>query len=133
MLVIVVRKRLKELNKGPSVGVARIPVYGISKLAEFEYCNVKWDICYPNSSPYGLGPAVRIIPEDITVRIPPRCPKCGTELEESNNFWGGFTWKCVRCGFSKRNKDDQYIESDRAERIAKRLYEEGLPEGKESK
>ena len=61
--------------------------------------------------------------ENIEVEIPPRCPQCKTELEETKKFWGGYKWGCVNCGFTKKNSESWYIERDRVEKIAKRKFE----------
>jgi tRNA(Ile2) C34 agmatinyltransferase TiaS len=43
---------------------------------------------------------------DVRVRTPPKCPDCRTELEESQGFFGRYCWKCVKCDFKKKNKND---------------------------
>lgn len=131
-LFILVRNRQKELKKGPGIGVLNIPAYGIHKIADINYDGVKWEVCYPNPPPYSLVRNETINPNEIIVTSPPRCPKCGTELEESKSFWRGYVWKCVRCGFSKRSKENKYVVSERAEKIAKRHFEEELEKSNKS-
>ena len=61
----------------------------------------------------------------LHAKLPPRCPKCQTELEQEKSKVGGHTWKCVRCNFKKRNKKKYEVEREGAEKIARREWEEG--------
>jgi ribosomal protein L37AE/L43A len=63
------------------------------------------------------------MPHDLDIDTPPRCPKCETEIEQTRSFWGGYVWKCVKCGFQKRNRESYYREGERAEKIARREFE----------
>jgi hypothetical protein len=54
---------------------------------------------------------------------PPRCPECQTELEQKHQFFGGYRWECVQCGFKKRNRLSYYREADRALKILRREAE----------
>lgn len=111
------KKYLRELDK-PSAGFFSVPLSGWRTMGKLPYKDVIWDIQVPTE----LSPS-QTDPSDVEVKTPPRCQKCQTEIEEKRNFWGGFIWTCVRCGFKKRNKDSYYTESDRAEKIAKREFE----------
>lgn len=44
-------------------------------------------------------------------------------MKKSAVFWG-YIWDCVECGFKRRNRDSYYIEYKRAEKRAKRYYED---------
>jgi len=54
---------------------------------------------------------------------PPRCPECQTELEQTHQFFGGYRWECVQCGFKKRNRLSYYREANRALKILRREAE----------
>lgn len=95
---------------------------------ELSYVDVIWQIQTHGQSPI-LGFDLRKVnPSTIEANTPPRCPKCKTELEEESSFWGGYVWRCVQCGYKKRNRKNFYTESDRATRIAKREWEKHLEE-----
>lgn len=127
-VIIAVHKRIKRLQKlrdSPSLSVVSIPVYGWITIGEIEYAGVKWMIRAPAPPPFSLSyRGKNISPSDLKVEIPPRCPNCKTELEESPNFWGGYLWKCVRCGFQKKNKESYYKVVRYVEKIARREWEE---------
>lgn len=61
---------------------------------------------------------------DVEVKIPPRCPKCKTELEQSKSFWGGRNWKCPRGDFTNKSKKSFYELSESLEKIVRRDWEE---------
>lgn len=108
----------------PIIAVGTIPLFGYDYLGTLEYAGVLWRVRAPRS--YYSRPS----PSSVEVEPIPRCPKCQTELEESKRrFFPGYTWKCVKCGFTKNNRDSFYQESDRAERIAKSEIERLIREG----
>jgi len=80
-----------------------------------EYEGVKWQTMIPRIPLGTLTPEIAVVPV-------PRCPNCGTELEEHVGFWGGYIWECVNCGFKKRNKHNFDRESARVLKIAKQRY-----------
>lgn len=101
------------------------PTWGYIDFAEIELFDVKWRIKAPAPAPYsmeGFDPD-KVPPGQIDIDTPPRCPKCGTELEEKKNFWGVYNWDCVACGFRTSNNDSYYTVSDKVERIVKRQME----------
>ncbi len=59
----------------------------------------------------------------VDIELPPHCPKCDTELEETETFFGNNLWKCIRCGFSCKNKLSFYREALRAEKLAQSSWE----------
>lgn len=125
---ILVRKRLKQIRKsdvGPLVGF--LPRWGWIAIGEQEYAGVIWEVRVPKPDPYFSAyfskGVPRISPSEIDIATPPRCPNCGTELEQSRSFFIGYVWKCVRCGFKKRNRDSFFGEAERVERIARREWE----------
>ena len=63
-------------------------------------------------------------PEDIDINYYPRCPDCGTKLEEREGLIFGYIWKCVKCGYKTRNKDSFYDERTRVKKIAESEWEQ---------
>jgi hypothetical protein len=89
----------------------------LQKIDTVSYNDVTWDIVAPARHP-------RETPEDYAkrlptigeARIPPKCPKCGVQLEEKKGMiW--YSWHCVSCGFKKRSRDTFFTEGGRAEKI----------------
>lgn len=104
-VLVLVFIRLKTLNQ-KNVGMFTIPIWGFEDIGIIQYENVKWIVMSPREGP----PPCRVdtSPQRIQIRTPPRCLKCGTEIEQSHSFWGGYIWKCVGCGFKKRSQDSYY-------------------------
>jgi ribosomal protein L37AE/L43A len=128
VIIIAIRNRVKqlqELDVGPGAYyITSDPPFGWVTIGKLNYAGVVWRVREPASPvPWEPFNSSRISPSSIEVEIPPRCPKCETELEESHSFWGGYIWKCVMCGFQKRNRDSYYREKDRVEKIARREWE----------
>jgi sulfopyruvate decarboxylase subunit beta len=96
--------------------LATAPV--LHKVDTIAYQDVTWDIVAPpqNTLEKQADYAKRL-PTIGEARIPPKCPKCGVELEEKKNLILGYSWKCVSCGFKKRSRDTFFIEAGRAEKI----------------
>jgi len=125
-IIIVVFNRLKQLQGFKNVGRAFVittPLFGWTTVGKLNYAGVLWRIHAPAPSPLESFDPSSISQSSIEVETPPRCPKCETELEQSHNFWGGYIWRCVSCGFQRRNKDSYYQEAERAEKIARREWE----------
>jgi hypothetical protein len=89
----------------------------LQKIDTVSYKDVTWDIVAPARHP-------RETPEDYArrlptigeARIPPKCPKCGVQLEEKKGMiW--YNWQCVSCGFKKRSRDTFFTDGGRAEKI----------------
>ncbi len=96
------------------------------KVGEASYNGVKWNILGPRQRSFETPEEYeKRLPDSIDVQIPPRCPKCGVELEEKKGLLLGYIWKCIGCGFSKRNWKSYYLEADRAKRLWKRACETG--------
>lgn len=132
VIIIAKRNRIKKLQKldaGPGVFVISTPAFGWVTIGKLNYAGVVWRVSIPAPAPGESFNPLKITPSSIEVEIPPRCPKCETELEQSHSFWGGYIWRCVRCGFQKRNRDSYYREKDRVEKIARRDWERQLHEG----
>jgi hypothetical protein len=125
-IIIIIRKRnrqLQETDNGPSAYVIPTARWGWMTIEEIDYSGVVWRIDAPVPSPGSTFGPMTVSPKNIIVDTPPRCPKCKTELEESSSFWGGYIWKCVRCDFRKRNRNNYHFEAERVEKIARRDWE----------
>jgi len=116
-------KRLQELDSGPGVFVISQPIFGWVIIAKFNYVGLIWKVRAPATAPWESFDPSSISSSSIEIETPPRCPKCETEIEQEHSFWGGYIWRCVRCGFKKRNRDSYYREQERAEKIARREWE----------
>jgi len=126
-VLMLVRRRRKQIQDSEVVSpivIVRNPAFGWMPVGELFFRNVKWQIIAPRPAPWNFSWEVRnVSPSDIEVYTPPKCPKCGTEIEEEKGFWGGYIWKCVRCDFKMKNHHSYYGEADRAEKIARRDWE----------
>ena len=120
-IIIARSKQLQKSNTGPRVIIGPLKWTPIGKLP---FAGVVWKL---RASEFALmertiRPNIDV---EIDVEIPPRCPECETELEESHSFWGlWYNWSCVRCGFQKRNRHSYYQEQERAKKLARREWEE---------
>lgn len=77
------------------------PIYGWQTIDQIKYSKVLWRIRVPNHS--------AISSSSIDIEVPPRCPKCETQLEQSDNYlW--YTWHCIdeNCNFNKRTWNNMY-------------------------
>jgi len=121
IILLFIFRRVKHLKylDGPFVGVSYGAPYGWIPLGDIKYNKVIWRLRSPKSGLSGSDYSI----SRIDVKIPPRCPNCETELEESHSFWGGYIWKCVMCNFKNRNRESYYTEKKRVEKIARRTLE----------
>ena len=88
------------------------------KVDAVAYQGVTWDIVAPARHPLEMAADyARHLPTVGEAKIPPKCPKCGVELEEKKGLVYGHIWRCVACDFKKRNRDSFYTEAVRAEKI----------------
>ena len=124
ILVIAIRYRIKHLRKesNPLISIISVPYGNWRDVGKFTYADVIWIVRAPAPPWYELDPKP-ITPDDLDIDTPPRCPKCETEIEQTHSFWGGYIWKCVKCGFKKRNSESYYREEERVKKIAKREWE----------
>lgn len=100
--------------------VSVTPEYEWITIGKLDYAGVVWRVRTPAPASWEyFNPST----SSIKVETPPLCPKCETELEESRSFWRGYVWRCVGCGFQKRNRDSYYREAERAEKLARREWE----------
>jgi len=127
LILAVIYKRImkiRELDSRMAIGIISVPLYGWIKIGEYPYKGVIWVVQTPAETSWRGGIELsRIKIEEIDIDTPPRCPICKTEIEEYHNFFGGYIWKCVSCGFKKRNKESYFHQSDSVKRIVKREIE----------
>lgn len=124
--VLAIRKKtrmLRAMDVGVPVAVGRTAIYGWISLGYVFHLKVLWRVISPAPRPSNYPTEHYAAPSDIEIDLPPRCPRCKTELEERHRLWGGYTWLCVGCGFYTKSKNSFYLESDRVERIARRQIE----------
>jgi len=90
----------------------------LQKIDTVEYQGVAWDIVAPARLPRETPEEyAKRLPTVGEARIPPKCPKCCVQLEETKGMIYGHIWRCVSCGFKKRNRDPFFTEAVRAEKI----------------
>lgn len=90
----------------------------LHRIDTVSYKGVNWDILAPAQHPQETAANyAQRLPGIAEVRIPPKCPKCGIELEERKAMLFGYIWQCVSCGFTKRNRDTFATEAVRAGKI----------------
>jgi uncharacterized Zn finger protein (UPF0148 family) len=106
------KEKIKQIGSTPPAPPA------LQKIDAVAYQGVTWDIFAPVQHPHEQ-PAdyARRLPRAGEARYPPKCPKCGVELEEKKGLLFGHNWRCVACGYKKRNKDPFSVEAERAEKI----------------
>jgi ribosomal protein L37AE/L43A len=122
IFIIIHLMRKKKGRRFPLVVMGQ----DLEKVGTIDYSGVKWDVRAPVPSMYESPSSYENRLSDIIrVKIPPKCPKCGVELEERNTFFGGYLWSCVGCGFSKVNPVSFYTEAQRAERLWRGAHESG--------
>jgi len=109
---ITTREKIRQIGNAPPAPPS------LHKVDLVEYRGVTWDILAPAQHPLEK-PAdyAQRLPTIGEVRIPPKCPKCGVELEETKSMLFWHLWRCVSCGFRKRNRDSYVTEAVRAGKI----------------
>jgi len=124
ILAIAIRYRIKQLRKESHspISIISVPYGGWRNIGKLKYADVIWIVRAPAPPWHELDPEP-ISAYDLDLQTPPRCPKCETEIEQTQSFWGGYIWKCVKCGFHKRNRESYYREEERAKKIARRDFE----------
>lgn len=120
LLGIVIRriKHLRSRNLPSLPSVFTIPQWGYVTVGTLIYKGVVWRCRIPAPPPWEGLTIETARTERVDVETPPHCPKCDTEIEEHETFFGNYRWICVRCGFSQTNKMSFYHEAVRAEKLA---------------
>jgi hypothetical protein len=113
-IIVGIGYRKHQLNHR---GVAMILKFGDEypyKICDITYKDIVWEVFARSPNPP---------PRSSLLAKNEKCKKCGMRLEESESFFWGYLWKCIGCGFKKRNRDSFGKESERVERIADRELE----------
>ncbi|WJN45333.1 hypothetical protein QUH71_02290 [Priestia aryabhattai] len=110
---------IKAKNNDSLATFITTPLHGWRKIAEVDYCHVKWIVEEPI---HKIGQQTDV--NSIEVDSVARCPNCHAELEEKMNFFGRYLWICVVCNFKKSNKESMSKEAMRATRIAKNYLQQ---------
>lgn len=111
-------RKLKRANLPTLPLFYATPMWGHTRVAELKYRGVLWRILARNPAPWEEIKVRDLCRAGVEIETPPVCPKCKTELEETETFLGRFRWTCVRCGFSAKNKLSYVHEATRAEKLA---------------
>ena len=111
----------RNANRFRILGIQN-PHYGWRQLDDIPYAGVIWKIRAPKNQPFDIFEHEDI--KGIEAETRPRCPVCGTELDESKNIWGKYVWSCVNNDFKKINKENFSTERERVARIARRVWEQ---------
>ena len=124
-IVFAIHHRIKHLQKENwSPRPLRFePSGGWETIYKVEHAGVVWNVRVPVQASTFKRREVPTL-NALDIEIPPRCPDCGTELEETKSFWGWYVWKCVNCGFRKRNRDNCFKEERRVIKLARKRFEE---------
>lgn len=124
------RRILKEKNTPRFPCVLSGPALGYKIVGSLSYKNVIWQARIPASAPWLFPDREHEKFARIDIEVPPHCPKCDTEMEEKETFWGKFLWSCIRCGYKVRNEYSFYSEAVRAEKLAQSHWQEQCGKGK---
>jgi hypothetical protein len=126
LLVGSIVRRIRHLQEHnlPSLPLFfSIPRWGYWTVGTLTYQDVLWRVRIPAPRPWEGLSREEARSARVNVEIPPRCPKCDTELEEAETFFGNYRWSCLRCGFARKNSMSYYRESIRAEKLAQSWWE----------
>lgn len=130
VITVLIQKRRKSLQKEAlPIGVIRTPLYGWMNVGEIKYSGVVWRIEAPDPGPAMSRRGPLVTPKDLRVSMPPRCPKCKTELDQHKRFIGGYRWKCDMCNFKSWRWSSFYDKKNAVMRIARREVEKQMAQG----
>ncbi len=118
---IVVWKRYRKIRSHKPYPSLRVSVLGWQDIDTVDHAGVIWRVRISKDD--GFFDIDQIPASALNIALTPRCPKRGTELEESDRFWGGYTWKCVNFDFQKNNRGSFSTEAASVEKKAKRKWE----------
>lgn len=115
-IIILIRKKMHYYT----LPFGYVPMDGWLTIGDIDYEGVKWRVRTPRPTPMDIRRKDEI--PSIDIEMPPRCPKCETELETSDSYlW--YSWNCVNCGFKKRTWNSSSKIKHRVNKIAKREIE----------
>ena len=105
--------------------VDRDPAPSWEELRRVAYKGAIWVVQRDAMSPEAKQQAAGDYPggSQRRVLIPPKCPQCEAELEESRRLFRGYAWSCG-CGFRTESKDSFLQTKAQVERLQRRLREE---------
>ncbi len=124
--------RLRRIRSRRSYGPFGIAWarYGYTELGYPEWDGVLWRLRSPNPSPLArFAPPLEgsgSTPSEIAERLEvagPFCPRCKTELEQQEKFFGGYMWRCPREDFAQKKRRSIYEARDSAIRVFRRAVE----------
>ncbi len=104
------------------IAVTRHPLFGWREF-DVDYAEMSWRLVVPRPPSWHRTGALGFNATDARVDGRPRCPKCGTGLEERRTAFGRYRVKCVGCDFEVGQRDSFAVLAPRAERIGQRQLE----------
>ena len=114
---------LRQRNLPSIPSIFTIPRWGYVTVGTLTYKDVTWRVQVTAPPPWEVLSLSTAREKNVSIETPPRCPKCDTELEEAETFFGNYRWTCVRCDYSTKNNMSYYHESVRAEKLAQSWWE----------
>ena len=119
-----IRRHVKYLREASSpLPMADVtPRGGWAYIDDLAHAGVLWKVKVARLAPFD--------PLWLEVDTPPRCPRCRTEIEQTEPRWVAYRWGCPSptCGFRKANKRSYRREAAAVRKIAKRRVECRLEE-----
>ncbi len=104
----------------------------LATIDDMNFDDVLWTISVPLGQDEDGKPHAASQSPELTVRLPPRCPKCGFNLRESR-FESAYRWQCTACPFHRLSRQVFETVSARMRRIARQAWtvsddSRGLPQ-----
>jgi hypothetical protein len=112
---IILDIRLKTAQSNIYAGPIRQDNYDYQEIDEITYASVVWPIMRRVYGPYVQVPEPS--PDELVIDLPPRCPKCRTDLEQKKAFWGYYKLSCPRGDFHKRRWKSYHLMKESVQRI----------------
>lgn len=126
LLYYIVLNKIKKRNES-SYSPIQTPDYGWKYLKKEEYSGVLWTPRFPlfwePESEFKLNKHTL---DFLDIEIPPRCPKCKTELLEIKTIFGWYKLKCINCKFAARKIYNISYHANQVERYVRRKIEKKL-------
>lgn len=125
VMSLVVRRirQLREQNLPALPLVLTVSRWGYKTVGKMTHKDVSWRIQIPAPAPWDGIVASGMQSSRVRLAPEPYCPKCETELEETQTFFGKYRWSCLNCDFATKNNMSAYREAIRAEKLAQSWWE----------
>ncbi len=124
-LIAFVIIKLSAQKKNTPLGIYKSLAGTLIDIATLKHEGVFWKIKIPVYKPTDrIFPNVRL--DEIQVEIPPRCPICKCELEETNGVIRKYVWKCPNKDYKKRSGKSFYDIEPTVKKISRRELEKDI-------